>query len=242
VRPGLCPGTRPRWRFGLRHPHRTRATLPAPVGKPVDEPCDARILLQRDCDHEFVPAILVTTRSEVERFNHYAKDHGIDPVSAAASAPPRVALPLDQCWGDGPCAAVPQRVEPSCGIEHRHGTTIGWVRCGLHRVHDYSCFGGPDAPSKRRVRGVLYRAMSSCERGACRKTARAAPAYRQCGSRAVKRGFAPGLPGISRTGCSLFREHPWVELAGIEPASFGTEPGLLRVQSVVTSSQSRRSH
>jgi hypothetical protein len=33
-----------------------------------------------------------------------------------------------------------------------------------------------------------------------------------------------------------------VELAGIEPASFGAVPGLLRVQSVVSSSQSRRSH
>jgi hypothetical protein len=33
-----------------------------------------------------------------------------------------------------------------------------------------------------------------------------------------------------------------VELAGIEPASSSVEPGLLRVQSVLTFSQSRRSH
>jgi len=33
-----------------------------------------------------------------------------------------------------------------------------------------------------------------------------------------------------------------VELAGIEPASFGVEPGLLRVQSVLSCSQPRRSH
>jgi hypothetical protein len=33
-----------------------------------------------------------------------------------------------------------------------------------------------------------------------------------------------------------------VELAGIEPASSSAVPGLLRVQSVVSCSQSRRSH
>ena len=33
-----------------------------------------------------------------------------------------------------------------------------------------------------------------------------------------------------------------VELAGIEPASSSVEPGLLRVQSVMSFSQSRRSH
>jgi hypothetical protein len=33
-----------------------------------------------------------------------------------------------------------------------------------------------------------------------------------------------------------------VELAGIEPASSSAVPGLLRVQSVMSSSQSRRSH
>jgi len=33
-----------------------------------------------------------------------------------------------------------------------------------------------------------------------------------------------------------------VELAGIEPASFGADPGLLRVQFVMTLSQPRRSH
>jgi len=38
-------------------------------------------------------------------------------------------------------------------------------------------------------------------------------------------------------------EHPdVVELAGIEPASFGVDPGLLRVQFVMSFSQSRRSH
>jgi hypothetical protein len=35
---------------------------------------------------------------------------------------------------------------------------------------------------------------------------------------------------------------PAVELAGIEPASFGAVPGILRVQNVMSSSQSRRSH
>ena len=70
----------------------------------------------------------------------------------------------------------------------------------------------------------------------------------------------PGLPGrlwFKRAGArrprrsglfceesSLFlRRPPWlVELAGIEPASFGVEPGLLRVQSVVSFSLPRRSH
>jgi len=33
-----------------------------------------------------------------------------------------------------------------------------------------------------------------------------------------------------------------VELAGIEPASFGAVPGILRVQSVMSFSQSRCSH
>ena len=39
-----------------------------------------------------------------------------------------------------------------------------------------------------------------------------------------------------------FCEDPSVELAGIEPASFGAAPGLLRVQFVMTLSQSRCSH
>ena len=55
-------------------------------------------------------------------------------------------------------------------------------------------------------------------------------------------GLFCGWACFSRTGCSHFREHPFVELAGIEPASFGVEPGLLRAQSVLSFSQPRRSH
>jgi hypothetical protein len=37
---------------------------------------------------------------------------------------------------------------------------------------------------------------------------------------------------ISRTLQALFRDHPWVEVAGIEPASFSFSAGLLRAQPV----------
>ena len=50
-------------------------------------------------------------------------------------------------------------------------------------------------------------------------------------------------PAYGAEDFALFCEDPVVvELAGIEPASSSVEPGLLRVQSVMSSSQSRRSH
>ena len=39
-----------------------------------------------------------------------------------------------------------------------------------------------------------------------------------------------GGPGFSPTRGPAFRQHPVVEVAGIEPASFGALPGLLRAQ------------
>jgi hypothetical protein len=52
----------------------------------------------------------------------------------------------------------------------------------------------------------------------------------------------PTVTGNSAKNLRQFCEDPAVELAGIEPASFGADPGLLRVQSVTAFSQSRHSH
>src|SRR4029453_8370555 len=43
-----------------------------------------------------------------------------------------------------------------------------------------------------------------------------------------------GGPGFSPTTGPAFRQHPVVEVAGIEPASFDARPGLLRAQSALS--------
>ena len=47
----------------------------------------------------------------------------------------------------------------------------------------------------------------------------------EAGATAVRGG-----PGFSPTRGLAFRQHPVVEVAGIEPASLSNEPGLLRAQ------------
>jgi len=84
------------------------------------------------------------------------------------------------------------------------------------------------------VMHVIFRDMPRSEE-AVRDT-KAAPT--DVGAAVAQEGWLsvvlPTGTGKSTQNLRQFCEDPTVELAGIEPASFGADPGLLRVQSVLS--------
>ena len=120
-------------------------------------------------------------------------------------------LPTARC----PSPRAPDRPSTEGDDDRRLPTAFTHRRCGTQH------------PRVAQSAGQRAGGWSACAVGARsrRRLSRTAPVHNESRATAVRGG-----PGFSPTVGLAFRQDHWVEVAGIEPASFDASPGLLRAQ------------